>query len=195
VLVQAAQYDAGLQRINTQNFPTGSYTVRIVARNGNTVLLDERRSFTKLANLPPPGKLAFDLRVGERVSDSYQLGSDIGTTVDKQAFLPPLTGEFAATASLQRRMGRSLALGAKVLMFGPRVYGEGSLQLFRGKTQGIIAGASARAAHGRGWSAVRSLSEAPPSACRPAPPIPTIRWATPPASICAPIAPSTAPRI
>jgi hypothetical protein len=140
VLVQAAQYDAGLQRINTQNFPTGSYTVRIVARNGNTVLLDERRSFTKLANLPPPGKLAFDLRVGERVSDSYQLGSDIGTTVDKQAFLPPLTGEFAATASLQRRMGRSLALGAKVLMFGPRVYGEGSLQLFRGKTQGIIAG-------------------------------------------------------
>jgi len=140
ILVQASQYDAGLQRINTQNFPTGSYTVRIVARNGNAVLLDEKRSFTKLANLPPPGKLAFDLRVGERVSDSYQLGSDIGTTPDRQAFLPPLTGEFAATASVQRRLGRSLAIGAKALMFGSRVYGEGSLQMFRGKLQGVVAG-------------------------------------------------------
>lgn len=140
VLVQASQHDAGLQRLNTRSFPTGSYRVHIVARNGSTILLDETRSFTKLTGLPPVGKFAFDIRVGERVSDSYQLGTDVGATTTRQSFLPPVTGEFAATAAVQRRLGRSFALGAKVMMFGPRVYGETSLQVFRGKVQGVIAG-------------------------------------------------------
>jgi hypothetical protein len=136
VLIQTGQYEAGLQTIDTRDFPTGSYTVRIVARNGSSVIMDENRTYTKLANLPPPGKIAFDIRIGERAADNFSLDPQQSTP---HRFLPPLTGEFAATASAQRRVGRSFAIGEKILVFNTKFYEETSLQFFRGNLQGVIA--------------------------------------------------------
>jgi hypothetical protein len=138
ILILTAQYDAGLATLDTHSFPTGSYNVHIIARNGGAIILDENRNYTKLAGLPPPGKIAFDIRIGERTSDSFQ-DEGVGSAAAHH-FLPPLTGEFAATASAQTRVGRSFAVGEKVLAFNSNIYSETSLQIFRGKMQAVIAG-------------------------------------------------------
>lgn len=137
VLILTAQYDAGLATLDTHAFPNGSYNVHIIARNGGAVILDENRNYTKLAGLPPPGKIAFDIRVGERTSDNFN-DDGVGSS-PKNRFLPPLTGEFAATVSAQSRVGRNFAVGEKVLAFNSNVYEETSLEVFKGKLQAVIA--------------------------------------------------------
>lgn len=137
VLILTAQYSAGLATLDTRSFPNGSYNVHIIARDGGQIILDENRNYTKLAGLPPPGKVAFDVRVGERASDNFQ-DDGIGSS-PKDRFLPPLTGEFAATVSAQTRVGHNFAVGEKVLAFNSNVYAETSLQVFKGKLQAVIA--------------------------------------------------------
>jgi hypothetical protein len=136
VLVASGRYEAGLQLLDTRTLPDGSYTVRIIARDGGQVLLDQTRSFSKLANLVPAGKTAFRLRVGERVEDNFLQSS---LTADDPGFLPRTTGELIASASAQRRLGRSIAAGLTVTSFGSRIFTEGSLELFRGKISGLAA--------------------------------------------------------
>ncbi|WP_019832150.1 TcfC E-set like domain-containing protein [Sphingomonas sp. PR090111-T3T-6A] len=138
VLIFTGQYSAGLATIDTRSFPNGSYNVHIVARDGGSVILDENRNYTKLAGLPPPGKIAFDIRVGERTSDNFE-DDGLGST-PSHPFFPRLTGEFAATASAQTRVGHSFAVGEKVLAFNSDIYAETSLEVFRGKMQAVIAG-------------------------------------------------------
>lgn len=136
VLMAAGRYDAGLQLLNTAALPEGSYTVRIVARDGARVLLDQSRAFSKISNMVPPGKTAFRVRVGERAADDFAGidGRDTG------GFLPQTTGELVLSASAQRRIGRSMAGSVMVTSFASRVYGESSLQLFRGKVSGLVGG-------------------------------------------------------
>jgi hypothetical protein len=139
VLIATGRYAAGLQLIDTHNFPTGSYSVRIVARDGNAVLVDQVKTYTKLGNLPPPGKFAFSVRAGERVHDLFAT-DDGGLTGDGGgSFLPRTTGEFNAAGFVQRRLGRSLAASLQVLSFQSKVYSEASLQLFHGRFQGLVA--------------------------------------------------------
>ncbi|HEX7858445.1 MAG TPA: TcfC E-set like domain-containing protein [Sphingobium sp.] len=132
VLVTAARYDAGLQLLNTAALPEGSYTVRIVARDGDRVLLDQTRTFSKISNLVPPGKTAFRIRAGERVEDNFVTGEGFSP-----GFLPKRTGELIVSASAQRRLGNAMAGSVTVSSFASRVYGESSLQVFRGKINGL----------------------------------------------------------
>ena len=136
VLIASGRYEAGLQLLDTRTLPDGSYTVRIIARDGGQVLLDQSRSFSKLANLVPAGKTAFRLRVGERVEDNFLQSSLSG---DDPGFLPRTTGELIASAFAQRRLGRSIAAGLTVTSFGSRVFSEASLELFRGRVSGLAA--------------------------------------------------------
>lgn len=136
VLIYTGQYEAGLQLIDTRSFPTGSYSVHIVARDGPNTLVDERRSFSKLANLPPPGKTGFLFRVGERLQDSF---TDSGLSTI-QPFFPGTTGELVASASVERRLGHDFAAGLSVTSFNARVFSEASLQFFLGKFSGLIGG-------------------------------------------------------
>lgn len=136
VLMTAGRYDAGLQLLNTAALPEGSYTVRIVARDGARVLLDQSRTFSKISNMVPPGKTAFRVRVGERAADNFAGidGSDSG------GFLPKTTGELVVSASAQRRLGRAMAGSVMITSFESRVYGESSLQLFSSKVSGLVGG-------------------------------------------------------
>ncbi len=136
VLLSTAQYEAGLQLVDTRNLPDGSYTIRVVARDGGQVLLDQTRSFSKIANLVPPGKTGFRIRVGERLEDNF-LDNDLNGA---NAFIPKSTGEFVASGSVQRRLGHSLAGNLTVTSFGSRIFSEAGLQVFRGKVTGLVSG-------------------------------------------------------
>src|SRR3546814_212760 len=124
VLMSAARYEAGLQLLNTTALPEGSYSVRIVARDGDRVLLDQTRSFSKIGNLVPPGKTAFRIRIGERAEDNL-LNADgrVGP-----GFLPKRTGELVLSASAQRRLGSAMAGSVTVPSFDSdrksAVYGQ-----------------------------------------------------------------------
>lgn len=133
VLITAARYEAGLQLLNTAALPEGAYTVRIVARDGARVMLDQTRAFSKISNLVPPGKTAFRFRAGARTEDNF-------LSVDGRGgpgFLPRTTGEVVLSASGQRRVGRSIAASATVTSFDSRVFGETSMQFFRGRFSGL----------------------------------------------------------
>lgn len=133
VLMTAARYDAGLQLLNTSALPEGSYTVRILARDGSRVLLDQTRAFSKISNLVPPGKTAFRVRAGERAEDNFL--NPMGT--GGPGFLPRRTGELVLSASAQRRLGSAMAGTVTMTSFASRIYGETSVQLFRGWLSGV----------------------------------------------------------
>jgi hypothetical protein len=136
VLISAGRYEAGLQLLNTRALPEGSYSVHIIARDGGHVLLDETRPFSKISNLVPPGKTAFKIRVGERAQDTFLDTLSTG----RQGFLPHLTGELVANASVQRRLGSAMAGTVSITSFASKVYGEASLQVFRGRISGLAGG-------------------------------------------------------
>lgn len=135
VLVVSAQYDAGLQLIDTRALPDGTYSIRIVARDGNQVVLDETRFFSRLNTSLPAGKTGFRLRVGQRVRDDI---FSIGTFGEDAGFLPRTTGEFVVAGSVQRRLGSSMIGGLTATSFGSKVFGEGSLEVSRGIASGVV---------------------------------------------------------
>lgn len=127
VLIQTTRLDAGIQQIDTSNFPAGSYPVRIVARDGGQVLVNEVQQFTRIGDLPPPGEWAFDLRAGVRVRDFEAL--DIVNGIEtferaSQPFLPSLTDQGVVAASVTRRVGAATGVGVSGLLVGDHVYGE-----------------------------------------------------------------------
>lgn len=144
-LVSAREYDGGLQQLDTGALPTGSYTVRIVARDGDTVLLDLTRPFTKAPGLPPPKKWMFDLSVGERVADFFSspTGSTLTPTgTNSVNFLPQPTGEFVARAQLAHRVGGASALTGAVTLVNGSAYPELSFQTFKGPFTALLAGSA-----------------------------------------------------
>lgn len=135
VLVMSAQYDAGLQLIDTRALPDGTYSIRIVARDGNQIVLDETRTFSRLNTSLPAGKIGFRLRAGERVRDDI---FSTGTFGEETGFLPRTTGEFVVSGSLQRRLGPSMIGGVTATSFGSQVFGEGSLEVSHGIVSGLV---------------------------------------------------------
>ncbi len=144
-LVSAREYDGGLQQIDTGALPTGSYIVRIVARDGETVLLDITRPFTRAPGLPPPNKWMFDVSLGERVADFFAAptGSTPSPTgVNNVNFLPQITGELVARAQVAHRIGSSSAITGDITYVGGNVYPELSFQTFKGPFTALLAGSA-----------------------------------------------------
>lgn len=142
VLIHASRMEAGLQRINTINFPTGSYQVRVVVRDGDQIIADENRIFTKTTDLPPDGEWAYRIRAGLRVSDfdSGSFGPGI-TSVRDQPFLPHVTNEPLASISATRRISSGIGLGGEILAVDDTVYAEGSAIAYLGGVKGVAAAA------------------------------------------------------
>jgi hypothetical protein len=127
VLIQTTRLDAGIQQIDTSNFPAGSYPVRIVARDGGQVLINEVQQFTRIGDLPPPGQWGFDLRAGVRVRDFEALDIVDGVETferDRQPFLPSFANQAVIAASVTRRVGAATGVGLSGLLVGDHVYGE-----------------------------------------------------------------------
>ncbi len=135
VLVQSAQYDAGLQLIDTRALPDGTYSIRIVARDGNQVVIDETRTFSRLNTSLPAGKIGFRVRAGERVRDDI---FSTGTFGENGGFLPRTTGEVVVSGALQRRLGPSMIGGVTATSFGSQFFGEGSLEVSHGIVSGLV---------------------------------------------------------
>lgn len=140
VLIQTLNLEAGLQRIDTRSFPTGSYPVRIVARDGNAVVLEETRVFTRVSGLPPAGETAFHLRAGIRALDGGFRSFSNGQSSDRP-FLPELTDELIASAGVSRRIGDASALSGQVLLVDDRVFGEASFTTYQNNVTGLVAAA------------------------------------------------------
>jgi hypothetical protein len=142
VLIHASRMEAGLQRINTVNFPTGSYQVRVVVRDGDQIIADENRIFTKTTDLPPEGEWAYRIRAGLRVSDfdSGSFGPGISSVRD-QPFLPHVTNEPLASVAATRRISPGIGLGAEILAVDDTVYAEGSAIAYLGGVKGVAAAA------------------------------------------------------
>ena len=142
VLIQTTRLDAGIQQIDTTNFPGGSYPVRIVARDGNQILVDQVQQFTRIGDLPPPGKWAFDVRGGMRVRDFQQLtivnGFETFDSAD-QPFLPSISTQSLFSASLSHRIGGSTGIGLSGLVVGSHPYGELSGTTYHNNLRAIAA--------------------------------------------------------
>lgn len=140
VLIQTTRLGAGVQQINTVNFSAGSYPVRIVARDGGQVLLDEVRVFTRIADLPPTGKWAFTLGAGVRARDFNNFSTNLA--FQTQPFFPSLTDQGVVTAHLGRRVGSATGFGATALVVGSKAYGELSATVYRNRLRmtGAVAG-------------------------------------------------------
>lgn len=143
VLIHASRMEAGLQRINTINFPAGSYQVRIVVRDGDQIIADENRIFTKTTDLPPEGEWAYRIRAGLRVSDfdSVGFGTGISSSRDR-SFLPHVTNEPLASVSATRRISPGIGLGGEILAVNDTVYAEGSAIAYLGRVKGVAAAAA-----------------------------------------------------
>jgi len=150
VLVSSGPYEAGLQLIDTRSLPDGSYAVRVVARDGNQILLDQTRTFSRLSSAVPLGKTGFRFRVGTRVNDTFSL-----TAIDEAArsLFPKTTGELVTSASAQHRFKPWLASGLTVTTFGDKAFGEATLEVTRGRLSGVI---GAGGGSGGTYSAVMS---------------------------------------
>lgn len=129
-LVSAAQYSGGLQLIDTSRLPGGSYPIRIVVRDASGVTLDEVRTFTRAADLPPPGRTIFSLRAGVRAADNF---NSLLAVDERRPFLPDSTGEAIFSASASRRVGRAAGVTLGFTSVDGEFYPEAALQIYRGQ--------------------------------------------------------------
>lgn len=137
VLLSSRRYAAGLQLLDTQNLPTGAYSIRLVARDGGTIIVDETRSFVKVAELPAPGEVRFALRAGMRVDDSYTRSLDNSSG----SYLPEMLNQPVAQAQAAFRVSAASAVTASLLTIDSKFYGEGSYSAFMGRIRATVAAA------------------------------------------------------
>lgn len=116
VLLDAREYPAGYNILNTSDFPRGGYPVRIVVRSGGEVLSEEVRFFSSVRQLTPPGVTFYSFRAGLRAVDGF--GQSAG-----DGLFPGSADAFAAQADVRRRLFGAIAGGANILT----VDGEGYL--------------------------------------------------------------------
>jgi hypothetical protein len=142
VLIHAARLEGGLQQISTSNFPSGSYQVHIIARDGDQILLDENRLYTKTTDLPPEGEWAYRIRAGVRVSDFDVFTPLPGSTLgSRRPFFPHVTNEPLVSLSATRRVTPGIGLGGEILAVDDSVYAEGSAIAYLGNVKGVAAAA------------------------------------------------------
>lgn len=137
VLLNSRRYAGGLQLLDTSALPTGSYALRIVARDGAATLLDETRTFVKVADLPAPGEIRFALRAGTRVDDSFSRAFETGA----QPYFPRVLNQPVGQAQAAMRLSAATAVSASVLTIDSRFFGEGSFSGFVGRVRGTAAAA------------------------------------------------------
>ncbi|MHA3840737.1 TcfC E-set like domain-containing protein [Sphingomonas aestuarii] len=152
VLVSTGQYEAGLQLLDTRSLPDGTYSVQIIARDGPQILLEQTRTFSRLSGGLPMGKTGFRLRAGERVED-YLFGDILTGASERGSFLPARTGELVLAGSVQRRLTASIGTNLALSSFDSRIFGEGSIELTRGRLSGVV---GAGAGSGGAYSALIS---------------------------------------
>lgn len=128
-LVSARQYPAGLQVLDTNNLPIGSYPIRIVARDSSGIILDETRTFSKTPDLPPPGETNFSVKAGVRAVEGG-LYSEDGD--DRSGILPESSGETIISVSATRRLAESAAATISVTAVDGEIYPEAEVQLYKG---------------------------------------------------------------
>lgn len=138
ILLNSRRYAGGLQLLDTSTLPTGSYSLRIVARDGGATLLDETRTFVKVADLPAPGEIRFALRAGTRVDDSFSRTLNGA----HQPYFPTVLGQPVAQAQAAMRLSAATAISASLLAIDERVFGESSFSAFVGRLRGTLAGAA-----------------------------------------------------
>ncbi|MDF2602831.1 TcfC E-set like domain-containing protein [Sphingomonas sp.] len=137
VLVTSGQYEAGLQLLDTRALPDGTYSVQVIARDGEQILLDQTRTFSRLTGGVPMGKTGFRIRAGQRVRDtvfSNLLASGGG------GFFPTTTGEMILSGALQRRLSSAIGAGLSVTSFDERVFGEATVEVNKGRLTGLFGG-------------------------------------------------------
>ena len=138
VLIQTTRLEAVLQRVPTANLPSGSYPIRIVALDGDNVVLEENRVFTRVTGLPPEGEWAFNLRAGVRAFEENNL--NFGGGVDQSGpFLPRLTDETLLAGSLSRKVGAASAISGQILAVDDDVFGELAYVTTNGNLAGVVA--------------------------------------------------------
>lgn len=135
-LVSARQYPAGLQILDTNNLPIGSYPIRIVARDASGILLDETRTFSKTPDLPPAGETNFTIRAGVRATEG---GRYFAEDEGSEPFLPESTGETIISASATRRLSQSTAATLGVTAVEGEIYPEAEFQVYKGDLRAVAA--------------------------------------------------------
>lgn len=136
VLVSTGVYEPGLQLLDTRALPDGTYSVQVIARDGAQILLDQTRTFSRLTTAVPLGKFGFRARVGERVEDNAF--GNLLTGDEGGSFLPGRTGELILSGSVQRRFTTAIGGNLSVTSFDSRIFGEGSLEITRGRLAGVV---------------------------------------------------------
>lgn len=136
VLIQTFQMEAGLQTISTAGFPPGSYPIRILATDGDMIVLDETQVFTRVSDLPPEGELAFRVRGGLRVRETSFTDFRAETN---ELFLPEIADDPVVSAQIGKRIGAASALEAQVLAVDDTVYGELAFTTYRDDLTGFTA--------------------------------------------------------
>lgn len=138
VLVQTSRLEAGLQQVPTRNLPAGSYPIRIVALDGDRVLFEEERVFTRVAGLPPDGEWAFNLRAGVRAFEDN--GAGFGGAIGRAgSFFPRLTNESLVAATASRKVGAASAAAVQLIAVDEDVFGELSFVTTNGNISGVVA--------------------------------------------------------
>ena len=137
VLIQSRRVEAGLQTIDTNSFPPGSYPIQIIGRVGNSTVVDEIQTYTRVSNLPPAGETSFSVRGGTRIRDFFNLGTQLN--LSDQPFFPIVTNEPIITASASRRIGGATGISGQVLSVDGKVFGELSAITYRNNLSGLIA--------------------------------------------------------
>lgn len=138
VLVQTVRLEAGLQQVPTRNLPSGSYPIRIVALDGDRVLFEEERVFTRVAGLPPDGEWAFNLRAGVRAFEDN--GAGFGGAIGRAGpFVPRLTNESLVAATASRKVGAASAASVQLIAVDEDVFGELSFVTTNGNISGVVA--------------------------------------------------------
>jgi hypothetical protein len=137
VLVASGQYEAGLQLLDTRALPDGTYSVQVIARDGEQILLDQTRTFSRLTGGVPMGKTGFRFRAGQRVRDT--VFSNLLAT-GGGGFFPSTTGELILSGSVQRRLSSAIGAGLSITSFDQRAFGEATVEVNKGRLTGLFGG-------------------------------------------------------
>ncbi|MEE2877702.1 MAG: TcfC E-set like domain-containing protein [Pseudomonadota bacterium] len=144
-LVSARNYDAGLQQLNTEALPSGSYAVEIVARAGGETILRETRSFSRTSNLPGPDKTLWTVRAGLRAKEDFglqELSGETGDRDDDLDLLPEATEELAAELRVSHRLTESLSFSGAVTYVNENLIPEAGVDWYAGVNRISVIGAA-----------------------------------------------------
>ena len=136
-LVSAREYGAGLQYLDTNELPLGSYPVTIVARSGTEVILSETRIFSRTNSLPAADGTIWSARIGQRAEESFGFLGDESTQL-----LPGSTGELAAELRASRSLSRSVSITGAINYIDDNLIPEAGANIYAGLSTISVIGAA-----------------------------------------------------